>query len=143
MSFDVNGVNFYPKILPRDINDLLHKRLVSTARWNIVTDNLTIDVFQQSHGGTDAGSIICSYRDLESASIRVESELKLNDDNYNDPLMKELNFYAEMIGRLVLNRSIVKKELHELVNAGLSLSAASKYLAKKKNLTKKIIYNLY
>ena len=42
-----------------------------------------------------------------------------------------------------LNKSIVKKELHELVNAGLSLSAASKYLAKKKNLTKKIIYNLY
>ena len=83
MSFDVNGVNFYPKILPRDINDLLHKRLVSTARWNIVTDNLPIDVFQQAHGGTDAGSIICSYRDLESASIRVESEWILNDDDYD------------------------------------------------------------
>ena len=42
-----------------------------------------------------------------------------------------------------LNKSILKKELHELINAGLSLSAASKYLAKKKNLTKNIIYNLY
>ena len=37
----------------------------------------------------------------------------------------------------------LKKELSELMNAGLSLSAASKYLAKKKNLTKKMIYNLY
>ena len=37
----------------------------------------------------------------------------------------------------------LKKELEELINAGLSLSAASKYLAKKKNLTKKMIYNLY
>ena len=110
MSFDVNGANFYPKVLPRDINDYLHKLLVSTARWNIVTDNLPIDVFQQCHGGTDAGSIICSYRDVESASIRVESEWILNDDDYNDPLMKDLNFYAEMIGMLILNRSIVKKD---------------------------------
>ena len=37
----------------------------------------------------------------------------------------------------------LKKELEELINAGLSLSAASKYLAKKKNLTKNMIYNLY
>ena len=37
----------------------------------------------------------------------------------------------------------LRKELHELVNAGLSLSAASKYLAKKKSLKKKVIYDLY
>jgi len=37
----------------------------------------------------------------------------------------------------------LKIELNELVNAGLSLSSASSYLAKKKNLTKKLIYNLY
>ncbi len=42
-----------------------------------------------------------------------------------------------------INESDIKKELKELINAGLSLSAASKYLAKKKNLTKKKIYNLY
>ena len=42
-----------------------------------------------------------------------------------------------------INESDIKKELKELINAGLSLSAASKYLAKKKNLTKKTIYNLY
>ena len=42
-----------------------------------------------------------------------------------------------------INKSNLKKELEELINAGLSLPAASKYLAKKKNLTKNLIYNLY
>ena len=37
----------------------------------------------------------------------------------------------------------IRSELKELINAGLSLSAASKYLAKKNNLTKSRIYNLY
>ena len=39
--------------------------------------------------------------------------------------------------------NFLKNELHELINLGLSLSAASKYLAKKNNLPKRIIYNLY
>ena len=42
-----------------------------------------------------------------------------------------------------INKSHLKKELKELINAGLSLSAASKYLAKKNDLTKNLIYNLY
>ena len=37
----------------------------------------------------------------------------------------------------------LKIELDELVKAGLSLSSASSYLAKKKNLTKKLIYGLH
>jgi len=37
----------------------------------------------------------------------------------------------------------LKRELHELVSFGLSLTAASKYLAKKNNIPKRIIYNLY
>ena len=37
----------------------------------------------------------------------------------------------------------IRSELKELINAGLTLSAASKYLAKKNNLTKSKIYNLY
>ncbi len=41
-----------------------------------------------------------------------------------------------------INESALKKELKDLMNAGLSLSAASKYLAKKENLTKKVVYNL-
>ena len=40
------------------------------------------------------------------------------------------------------DKLIAKKELDELINAGLSLSAASKYLARKKNIKKSEIYNL-
>ena len=43
----------------------------------------------------------------------------------------------------ILATYILKKELDELINAGLSLSAASSYLAKKKNITKNKIYDLY
>ena len=42
-----------------------------------------------------------------------------------------------------INEFELKKELNELINAGLSLSQASKYLAKKNNLPKRLIYNLY
>ena len=40
------------------------------------------------------------------------------------------------------NPLLLKSELHELINLGLSLNAASKYLAKKNNLSKSVIYNM-
>jgi len=40
------------------------------------------------------------------------------------------------------NKLIIKKDLNDLINAGLSLSAASKYLAKKNGLKKSEVYNL-
>jgi len=43
----------------------------------------------------------------------------------------------------VLNEFELKRELMDLINAGLSLSQASKYLAKKNKISKNIIYNLY
>ena len=39
--------------------------------------------------------------------------------------------------------SELKNELHELVDAGLSLTAASKYLSKKESIKKNLIYDLY
>ena len=42
-----------------------------------------------------------------------------------------------------IDNAILREELNELINAGLSLSSASKYLAKKNNISKNIIYNLY
>ena len=36
----------------------------------------------------------------------------------------------------------LRKELNDLINAGLSLSQASKYLAKKNNISKSLIYNM-
>ena len=43
----------------------------------------------------------------------------------------------------VLNEFELKRDLINLINAGLSLPQASKYLAKKNNISKNIIYNLY
>jgi len=43
---------------------------------------------------------------------------------------------------LNLDKCTLKKDLHDLINAGLSLSAASKYLAKKNGVKKSEIYNL-
>ena len=42
-----------------------------------------------------------------------------------------------------INNFELRKDLHELVKIGLSLSAASKYLAKKNNISKSIIYSLF
>ncbi len=41
-----------------------------------------------------------------------------------------------------LNEEDLKKDLNDLINSGISLSAASKYLAKKNGLKKSVIYNL-
>ena len=37
----------------------------------------------------------------------------------------------------------LKKELYALIEAGLNLSETSKYLAKKYNLEKRLIYSMY
>ena len=43
---------------------------------------------------------------------------------------------------LDLNELLLKKELNDLINAGLSLQSASKYLAKRFGIKKSLIYNL-
>ena len=47
------------------------------------------------------------------------------------------------VSKNIYNKIELKKDLHELTKAGLNLAAASKYLAKKNNLKKSIIYNMY
>ena len=49
----------------------------------------------------------------------------------------------EKSNTLEINRAEIKSELNDLINAGLSLSGAAKYLAKKKNLKKSTVYNMY
>ena len=92
--------------------------------------------------------------------IQVSKELtKKFEEHIGDNIDKALTFFEnkEIIGEFTIvigglirieqthqiNKHDLKKELYELTNAGLSLSAASKYLAKKKNLKKSEIYNLY
>ena len=90
--------------------------------------------------------------------IQVFRELtKIHEENVGSNLNMVLNFFEdqEIKGEITLvikgvekndkelNNLNIKQELIELINAGLSLSAASKYLAKKKSVKKSVIYNLY
>ena len=92
--------------------------------------------------------------------MQVFRELtKKFEENIGDDVDKILNFFEnkEIRGEFTIvvsglikpiqndefNKVELKQELHELTDAGLSLSAASKYLARKKNLKKGEIYDLY
>ena len=91
--------------------------------------------------------------------IQVFRELtKKHEEQIGNNVDMVINYFGdkEVIGEItVVIRGINKKqklnfdefqirsELKELINAGLTLSAASKYIAKKNNLTKSRIYNLY
>ena len=90
--------------------------------------------------------------------IVVARELtKRFEEHVGNDIDSAINYFRnkEVIGEITLvikgthiqqNKEInnldIKKDLHELINAGLSLSAASKYLAKKHGIKKSIIYNL-
>ena len=91
--------------------------------------------------------------------INVSRELtKKFEEHISMNIDKVINLFKEkeIIGEITIvikgleknknsdfDKSTLKIELEELICAGLSLSAASSYLAKKKNLTKNVIYNLY
>ena len=95
-----------------------------------------------------------------SREIQVFRELtKKFEEHIGDDIDDVLDFIEdkEILGEITIvikginknnkinefNKYELKKELDELISAGLSLSSASKYLAKKNNLTKNLIYNLY
>jgi len=93
-------------------------------------------------------------------NVHVFRELtKKFEEHIGDTIDKVLSFInnKEILGEITVvlkgintkeelmktNELELKRELYELVNAGLSLSAASKYLAKRSTLKKSEIYNLY
>ena len=92
--------------------------------------------------------------------IRVSRELtKKYEEHIGNNICQVIDFFKdkEVVGEFTIvingitnlkknsevNIFEIKKDLDDLIRAGLSLSAASKYLAKKNNLLKNIIYNLY
>ena len=73
----------------------------------------------------------------------IDNAIKFFEDNQ---VIGEFTLVIKGIERnqnFEIDKNAIRRDLRELVEAGLSLSSASKYLAKKKNITKKIIYNLY
>ena len=92
--------------------------------------------------------------------IQISRELTKKFEEHVGPSINEVQDFFErqkVVGEItVVIKGIIrnpknseiddmeaKKELHNLINAGLSLSAASKYLAKKNNVSKSVIYNMY
>ena len=91
--------------------------------------------------------------------IQVSREItKKHEEHITENINRVLEFFEgkTIIGEITIvikginktkktdfDESLIKKDLYELIDAGLSLPAASKYLAKKENLNRKIIYNLY
>ena len=109
-----------PKRLRKLLNELLE--LCGGDREIIVARELTKKF--EEHVGNNINKVIEFFRDKDIiGEITVVIKGKTKRD-FNP------------------NKSIIKKDLYDLIDAGLSLSAASKYLAKKNGLKKSEVYNL-
>jgi 16S rRNA (cytidine1402-2'-O)-methyltransferase len=92
--------------------------------------------------------------------IQVFRELtKKFEENIGNNINEVLDFFEgkEILGEITLvikgvnkekqnsavNKNYLKEELNDLIQAGLSLSAASRYLSRKNNVAKNLIYKLY
>ncbi len=109
-----------PKRLRKLLNELLE--LCGGDREIIVARELTKKF--EEHVGNNINNVIEFFRDKDiigEITIVIKGKTK---------------------GDLNPNKSIIKKDLNDLIDAGLSLSAASKYLAKKNGLKKSEVYNL-
>ena len=125
----------------------------------ICKNNKTTILFESPHR---LRKLLYELKDFCGAKrqIQVHRELtKKFEEHIGDNIEEVINYFEskEIIGEItVLIEGInekkkdseidnfqLKKELNDLISAGLSLSKASKYLAKKNNLTKGIIYNMY
>ena len=111
-----------PHRLKKLLNEL--KELIGGEREIQVSRELTKKF--EEHIGNNINSVINYF---EGEEVLGEITIVIKGKNKTN---KKIEF----------NKFELKKELNELVNAGLSLSAASKYLAKKKGIQKSIIYNL-
>ena len=110
-----------PHRLKKLLNELL--KFCGGEREIVVSRELTKKF--EEHVGNNINNVIMYFKDKE-----VVGEITLVIKG----LEKEQN--------QEINKVELKRDLHELINLGLSLSAASKYLAKKFGIKKSIIYNL-
>ena len=109
-----------PKRLRKLLNELLE--FCGGDREIIVARELTKKF--EEHVGNNINNVIEFFRDKD---IIGEITIVINGRRKTDSNP---------------NKSIIRKDLNDLIDAGLSLSAASKYLAKKNGLKKSEVYNL-
>ena len=125
---------------------------------NICSSEFTIIVYESPHR---LKKLLISLSEIcgEEREIEIFRELtKKFEENIGSNLKQVLDHFKknEPKGEFTIvikgikhenkvsfNEQNLKRELNELIHAGLSLSAASKYLAKKNKLKKNVIYNLF
>ena len=109
-----------PKRLRKLLNELLE--FCGGDREIMVARELTKKF--EEHVGHDINNVIEFFRDKD--------------------IIGEITIVVKGIKKRDFNPdiSIIKKDLNDLINAGLSLSEASKYLAKRNGLKKSEVYNL-
>ena len=126
--------------------------------FEISKSNKTVIIFESPHRLVQLLQELKEFCGNER-EIQVSRELtKKFEEHISDRIDKVLEIFKEkeVLGEVTVvikgisqnnkfesNIFFLKKDLHELINAGLSLSAASKFLAKKTNLPKSEIYKLH
>ena len=125
----------------------------------ISANNKTTILFESPHR---LKNLLIQLREIcgGEREIIISRELtKKYEENIGNNINEVISYFEkkEVIGEITLvikgikkvnqnsylNKEELKKDLIELKKAGLNLSAASKYLAKKNNLKKSIIYDIY
>ena len=121
-------------------------------------DKTTI-IFESPHRLKNSLKELKEFCGGEREIVVFRELTKIHEEHIGNTVNEVLSFFEgkEILGEITIvikgknntnkiyecDNLEINRELNELINAGLSLSAASKYLAKKKNLTKRFIYNLY
>ena len=119
----------------------------------------TTILFESPHRLIKLLNQLKEYCGVEREIIVSRELTKKYEENIGKNIDDVINYFEgiEVLGEITIvikginnskqknkyNSVEIKKDLYELTSAGLSLSAASKYLAKKNNIQKSIIYNMY
>ena len=119
----------------------------------------TTILFESPHRLKKLLNQLKEYCGVERETIVSRELTKKYEENIGKNIDDVINYFEgiEVLGEITIvikginnskqknkyNSVEIKKDLYELTSAGLSLSAASKYLAKKNNIQKSIIYNMY
>ena len=140
-------------------NDRINLHLIGKLQTNKVKFALKIFDYIHSLDNEKLAKKISDEQEKQNKKPKIFIQINLGEEVQKSGIMKEnlLDFYQfskdlglNIIGLMCIppfgedSSKFFSKmtELNELINAGLSLSAASKYLAKKNNIKKSLIYNL-
>ena len=83
----------YTSVIQKDLNEIIYESLLRHSGWNLIVDSK----FSKFNPGTDSGMILASMSDGKS-----------NGDNFND-----LNFYANTILKLIVDKTKVPLQYTE------------------------------